>query len=311
MPALPMLDRDALFVTDGGLETTLIFEQGVDLPDFASFPLVEDDDGRALLRAYFAPYVAVAREHGLGFIADTATWRASADWGDRLGYDAAALDRVNRAAVALAQEIADDLRGDVPVAVAGTMGPRGDGYVIDERMSPGEAQAYHAAQVRTFAQAGVDLVSAMTMTYADEATGIVRAALAEDVPAVISFTVETDGRLPDGTALADAIEQVDADTGAAAAYFMVNCAHPTHVTPALAGDGGAWRERIRGLRPNASTLSHAELDEADHLDAGDPADLGRRWAALREQVPSLGIMGGCCGTSAVHVGAICAAVVRA
>jgi homocysteine S-methyltransferase len=127
-----------------------------------------------------------------------------------------------------------------------------------------------------------------------------------DIPAAVSFTVETDGRLPTGQPLHEAIDQVDAETSSGAAYFMVNCAHPTHFADALEYDG-AWRQRLVGLRANASSKSHAELDESTELDEGDPQDLGARHAALRDRLPNVTVLGGCCGTDARHVAAICAA----
>jgi S-methylmethionine-dependent homocysteine/selenocysteine methylase len=147
------------------------------------------------------------------------------------------------------------------------------------------------------------MVTAVTMTYAEEAIGLTRAGAAAGMPAVISFTVETDGRLPSGQSLGDAILEVDAATGLGPAYFMINCAHPTHFDDVLAA-GGDWRERIRGLRANASTKSHAELDESTELDSGDPADLAVRYAELRSVLPNLAVLGGCCGTDERHVEAI-------
>src|SRR5436189_1651192 len=138
------------------------------------------------------------------------------------------------------------------------------------------------------------MVTVLTINYTEEAVGVARAAEAHGLPSVISFTVETDGRLPTGQPLAEAIDQVDSATGGAPAYFMVNCAHPTHFEAELAG--GAWRERIRGIRANASKLSHAELDEADGLDAGDPAELADDHARLNALLPNLNVLGGCCGT---------------
>ena len=293
-----------LFVTDGGMETTLIFHDGLDLPEFAAFPLLDRPDGRAALKRYFEPYFDIARAHGARFQLDTPTWRANRDRGAPLGYDPDALDRVNRDAVAFARELAAGHR-DVEVRVSGLVGPRGDGYVVEERMGPDEAQAYHADQIGSLAAAGADLISALTLTYADEAVGIVRAAAHAGVPVIVSFTVETDGRLPDQTALGAAVEAVDAGTGGAAEAFMINCAHPAHFGPVL--DGGDWTRRIRGLRANASRLSHAELDAAQELDAGDPAELAARYAELRERLPALSILGGCCGTDARHVGAIVSA----
>jgi homocysteine S-methyltransferase len=291
------------YVTDGGLETDLIFHHGVDLPEFASFPLVEDDHGRELLTQYYDGYAAVAAKAGAGLMLEAPTWRANPDWAAIVGYDASALDRVNRAAIELLHGLRDRYQGELgltDVKVGGLHGPRGDGYVAGDDADPDEAAAYHAAQARSAAAAGADLVTALTLTGAGEAIGFVRAVRDTGLPAAVGFTVETDGRLPDGTSLKDAIERVDA--AAPPDYYVVNCAHPTHVAPALGGDG-PWG-RIEGLRPNASRMSHAELDEAPELDEGDPADLAVRTDALRASVPNLRILGGCCGTDSRHVAAL-------
>jgi S-methylmethionine-dependent homocysteine/selenocysteine methylase len=303
---LPQLSGDRVFLTDGGLETTMIFHKGLDLPLFASYKLLEDGQGRAALREYFSRYLAIAREHGAGFVLDTPTWRSNPDWGAQLGDDADALDRVNRAAVAFAQELRKEHGSDAPVLVNGVIGPRGDGYVVDAAMSADVAEEYHSAQVASFVAAGADMVSAITMTYAEEAIGIARACAAAGIPVAISFTVETDGRLPSGQALGAAISQVDAETGLSVAYYMVNCAHPSHFEHVLAG-GGSWLGRIAGLRANASTLSHAELDEAEELDEGDPAELGAGYAALRTHLRNVNVLGGCCGTDDRHIAAMAAA----
>jgi homocysteine S-methyltransferase len=304
---LPRLAGDRLFITDGGMETTLIFHRGIDLPDFAAFDLLKDEAGVAALRAYYEPYVAVAREHGVGAVLDTPTWRASADWGARLGYSPARLEAANRRAVELAEEVRSaPANRDVAIVVNGAIGPRGDGYDPQTLMSADEAENYHRAQVQTFAGTSADMVTALTMTHAEEAIGIARAAASAGVPAAISFTVETDGRLPSGQPLGDAVEQVDADTGDAPAYYMINCAHPSHFAPALE-DGGAWIERVGGVRANASRKSHAELDEAETLDEGDPVELGADYRALRPRLPAVRVVGGCCGTDHRHVAEVCRA----
>ena len=304
---LPQLSGDRLFLTDGGLETVLVFHKGIDLPQFASFPLLEEEPGRAALREYFEGFLELARERDAGFVLDTSTWRANPDWAALLGYDAGALDRVNREAVAFAQAIRDEHAGtDTPVLVNGVIGPRGDGYKAENLMSSEEAEEYHAGQVRSFAEAGADMISAITMTYAEEAIGIARAAAKAELPVAISFTVETDGKLPSGQALGDAIAQVDFETDSAPAYYMVNCAHPSHFEHVVQ-DGGAWVGRIAGLRANASMMSHAELDEAEELDEGDPAELGADYVALRTHLRNVNVIGGCCGTDERHVAAVAAA----
>jgi S-methylmethionine-dependent homocysteine/selenocysteine methylase len=307
--ALPQLGGN-LFITDGGLETTLVFHDGVDLPAFAAFALLERDDGVAILRRYFARYAALARARGVGVVLETPTWRANDDWGGRLGYDAAALADANRRGVGLLLEIrAAYETPTTPIVISGNLGPRGDGYRVDSRMSVEAAVAYHAAQVDVFARTDADMVAAFTMTYPEEAIGIAQAAKACGMPVAISFTVETDGRLPCGMALGDAIERTDAECEGYPAYYMVNCAHPTHFESAIAPDA-TWRMRVRGLRANASTKSHAELDESTELDIGDPPALGEHYRALRMRLPALSIVGGCCGTDDRHVEAICQAMHR-
>jgi homocysteine S-methyltransferase len=301
--ALPQLERP-MFLTDGGLETTLIFHDGLDLPHFAAYDLLRREGGAEALRRYFESYVAIARERGVGIALDTPTWRANPDWGERLGDSRDELAELNRRAVALLEGIRDDLEtGAAPIVISGCVGPRGDGYVVGAEMSADEAASYHGFQVGVFAGTAADFVSALTMTYVDEAIGIVRAAVEASMPVVVSFTVETDGRLPSGQPLDEAVDQVDAETDGAPAYFMINCAHPTHFDTVL--DGAApWAQRIRGLRANSSKMSHAELDEAEELDEGDPHELAAGYVALRIGLPELRVLGGCCGTDYRHIAAI-------
>jgi S-methylmethionine-dependent homocysteine/selenocysteine methylase len=296
------MTRRAVALTDGGLETSLLFHEGFDLPCFASFPLLGDADGRAALRRYFEPFLATAQERGLPFVLDTATWRANPDWGAQLGYDDGTLAAANRDAVEFARELAE---GRPDVTINGVVGPRGDGYVVGERMSGDEAAEYHGWQIGVLQEAGVDRMTALTLSYPEEAVGVVRAATAVGVPVVPSFTVETNGRLPDGTSIPEAVERVDRATGGAAEFFMINCAHPTHIAAGL--DDASALDRIGGMRVNASTLSHAELDEAEELDEGNPVALGRDYAALQDRLPSVRLLGGCCGTDHRHVAEIIAA----
>jgi S-methylmethionine-dependent homocysteine/selenocysteine methylase len=299
---LPQLTDD-LFLTDGGLETTLIFHRGIDLPEFAAFDLFKDDEGTEELRRYYVPYLELAKENGAGFVLESPTWRASPRWAAEIGYSPEELDGVNRKAIALMAELRDQYEDGVsPIVISGCIGPQDDGYDPKQRLSAEDAADYHSTQIGTFADTEADMVAALTMTYADEAIGGTRAAQDAGIPVAISFTLETDGQLPSGQPLSEAIEETDAATGGGPAYYMVNCAHPTHFESVL---GGSWTTRIRGLRANASTKSHAELDEATDLDDGDPEDLGNRYAALKAQLPALNVVGGCCGTDDRHVGRIC------
>jgi len=307
MPAtLPLSASGSVYLTDGGLETTLVFLDGLDLPDFASFPLLGSEDGKAHFDRYFAPYLDTAERIGSGFVIDTVTWRANPDWGARLGCDLRALAEVNRRAVSYAARLGASRPG-LETVVNGVVGPRGDGYVVGETMTAEEAVSYHSLQANAFAAAGAQMMSAVTMTYAEEAIGVVEAGNAAGLPVVVSFTVETDGRLPSGQALGAAIEEVDRETGGAAAYFLVNCAHPTHFASVLEAGleaGEPWVERVQAIRANSSTMSHAELDVAEQLDRGDVQGLAGHYAELQRTLPKLRVVGGCCGTDHEHIAAI-------
>jgi homocysteine S-methyltransferase len=309
---LPQIDG-GWFLTDGGIETVLIYQDGVELPEFAAFVLLETSDGRETLRRYYRRYLDLAvAAPGAGFILETPTWRAGLDWGAKLGFDAEAMQRINVEAVALMNGLRSEYVSRIagPIIVSGCIGPRGDGYAAGAPMEPEDARDAHQLQADALAAAGVDQITAITMTTSAEAMGVARAASRAGCNSAISFTVETDGKLPSGESLAAAIQAVDADAAAhghdAPAYYMINCAHPTHFE-AVVSDAGTWRERIQGLRANASMLSHAELDVMTELDSGDPHDLADRYRRLRTPLSRLNVLGGCCGTDHRHVAAMCEA----
>jgi homocysteine S-methyltransferase len=305
--ALPQLDG-SLFLTDAGLETDLIFNHGIELRGFASHTVLEDPVAMAVVRRYFEGFLGLARELDAGFIMDTLTWRAHPHFAAETGDTPAQLKAATRRAIAFAAELREQSGNSRPVVLNAVTGPCGDAYRPELKISAGEAERYYAEQIGWVADSEIDMYSALTFTQASEATGLVRAARAAGLPVVVSFTVETDGRLPDGQPLREAIEQVDADTGDAAAYFMVNCAHPDHFADAL--DGG-WARRIRGIRANASRRSHAELDEATELDTGNPEELGELYADLLARLPWLNVFGGCCGSDLRHVTSIARSIARA
>ena len=296
-----------LFLTDGGIETTLMFREGLDLPEFAAFTLLDSPAGTTSLQRYFSTYASLAGNYNVGLVLESATWRANTDWGVKLGYTSAALAGMNQKAIALLQDIRREYETEQsPMAISGCIGPRGDGYVPSCAMTTAEAQHYHLPQIVAFRDAGADFVTAVTMNYVEEAIGIVRAARSQAIPVVISFTVETDGKLPTGKSLQEAIVQVDRATNRGPAYYMINCAHPKHFADQLVGEG-AWLHRIRGIRANASTKSHAELDDAETLDEGNPIELGQQFRDLVGRLPHLTVLGGCCGTDSRHIEAICKA----
>lgn len=303
---LPQLNGGT-FLTDGGLETTMIFHKGLDLPEFAAFYLLKGLAGIKELQTYFRTYAAIAKNYGTGFILESATWRANADWGKKLGYSEEELAEANRQAIEMLEKIRAEVEDDkTKIVISGCIGPRGDGYVPSNAMTAEEAEKYHSEQICIYSQTEADMVAAFTMNYVEEAIGIAKAAKSFKMPVAISFTVETDGKLPTGQTLKDAIEQVDRETGNYPAYFMINCAHPTHFADVL--DDGDWVKRIRGLRANSSVKSHEELNESTELDEGNPPELGKQHRQLLDKLPNVNVFGGCCGTDHRHVEEICKAV---
>jgi homocysteine S-methyltransferase len=292
------------FLTDGGFETWMFFVEGFEAPEFAALVLMDDEKAREAMRRYFDRFLGMAEAAGTGFVLDTNTWRGCPAWGPKLGRSTGDMMRLSREAVSFAKTLRENWRHRVsPILINGVLGPVGDGYRAEGTPDASTAQALHAPQIELFADEGVDMVSALTMTNVDEAIGIARTCREMDIPVVISFTLETDGRLPTGQALSDAIRQTDAGTGAAPLYYMINCAHPDHFNGTLA-EGGDWVARIGGVRANASRLSHAELDTAETLDDGNPEEFGNLNAELVRSYPALRVLGGCCGSDHRHVGCV-------
>jgi homocysteine S-methyltransferase len=297
--SLPQLTGE-LFLGDGGVETDLIFNHGIDIPEFAAHTLLPNTKGREALASYFREYLALAREVGAGFILNSQTWKAHTYWAGDLGATEAELRQANRESIDFISSLRDEFKDNAkPIVLDGIIGPRGDAYSPDHDVAAHEAEDYHAQQLGWLAETDVDMVTATTFAESEEAVGVVRAAQTVGLPVVVSFTVETDGALPSGQSLSDAIRYVDKETNSAAAYFGVNCAHPDHFFHVL--ENSDWARRIRALRCNASCKSHAELDESETLDAGDPPELGRRYVEIRETMPWLNVFGGCCGSDLRHV----------
>lgn len=293
---LPQLTGKTV-LTDGGLETVMVFQEGIDLPLFAAFHLMDSEEGLQRLSDYFDRYIPLAKKAGVGFLLESLTWRASPDWTSQLGLSNADMARINRDSIALLEDLRNEHETDeTPMVISGCVGPRGDGYDPGMLMTEAEAEAYHAQQIGVLADTAADLISALTMNNVPEAIGVTRAAKKAGIPVAISFTVEVDGNLPTGQNLSDAIAAVDAATDNAPAYFMINCAHPTHFAQAIAGN-----PRIRGLRANASSCSHEELDNSEVLDDGNPVELGGQFAELMRAHPQLSVVGGCCGTDHRHI----------
>lgn len=301
--ALPQLGGD-MFLTDGGMETTLVYQEDWELPEFAAFVLLDSASGMTALTSYYERYIELALRYGTGLVLESPTWRASPRWGKQIGYSDAELADVNRRAI----EQLVQLRGQhattaSPMVISGCLGPQDDGYAPATQLSVVEALEYHSFQANVFSQTAADMLCAVTFTYVEEAIGATLAAREVDMPIAISFTVETDGRLPSGCSLAEAIGAVDSATKGRPAYYMINCAHPTHFLHEL-GQQRVWTRRIGGVRANASRKSHAELDSSTELDCGDPQDFGKQYIELQRLLPNLRVLGGCCGTDQRHIEAV-------
>lgn len=302
---LPQLSGD-ICLTDGGLETTLVFHEGIDLPEFAAFDLLKNESGQNTLINYLHPYIQIAKKYEFGFILESATWRANHDWIKKIGYTEEEMIDINQRSIQLLSDVRRKNANDKTwMVISGCIGPRGDGYNPKFKMTEQEAENYHTTQIGIFHDTEVDLVTALTLNYIEEAVGITRAAQRLKIPVVISFTVETDGRLPSGETLKEAIERVDKSTENGPVYYMINCAHPTHFEKSLNGD--SWVERIKGIRANASIKSHEELDNSTELDAGNPQEFGQQYRTIRDKYNHINVLGGCCGTDHRHIEEICKA----
>lgn len=301
---------DRLYLTDGGIETWLMYKQGFELPYFCDFQFLDDPTGRAALQRYYREFASIAKQHRTGYVFCSLTYRASREWGQLIGYSPDALAEMNHRAIEFYREIAREVGLDPGSTLySGCIGPRGDAYQVNPTITAESSRDYHAEQIETFRRAGVDLVTALTLKSIEEATGIARAAEAAGVPSVISFTLDRNRTVDGAHSLREAIEAVDAATNRAPAYYMINCSHPVDFGPAL--DQGAWVGRIRGLRANASSLEHGQLCRLGRLEEGDAAELAAQHGEIARLYPHMNVFGGCCGTDFVHVGRICEAVLAA
>ena len=304
--ALPQLNGD-IFLTDAGLETDLIFNHGIDIREFAVHTLLPESSGRAALAKYLRGYLDLAKSQGTGLVLDSQTWKAHMHWTDDLGATEAEIRTANQDAIKFIAQLREEFAGNTSAVVLnGVVGPCGDAYAPEAAVAIDQAEAYHAKQLAWLAETDADMVTALTFTQSDEAARFARSARTVGLPSVISFTVETDGSLPTGQPLNEAIEAVDAASDNAPAYYMVNCAHPDHFAHVLGNE--AWAQRIRGLRCNASRQSHAELDACEVLDDGNPHELVQQYRDMRQKMPWLNVFGGCCGSDIRHVTEIAYAI---
>ncbi|WP_159590444.1 homocysteine S-methyltransferase family protein [Chelativorans xinjiangense] len=298
---LPVAGSGPVFLTEGGSETEIMYRRGFELPEFAMFPLLDIPSAVTAMRDMFRAQLDVAAEFGLGFLLSGLDYRASPDWGAKLGYSATALADANIAAIGFLREIAGDYRDQIPsLLIGGILGPRGDAYGLNRDITAESAEAYHAVQLETLKRTQVDFTCAMTFNNIPEAVGAARAAARIGVPLSVALTLDRTHRLKSGPTLGEAIAEIDAQTGLDAPdYYLVNCSHPLEYEPAL--DDGAWTRRLRGVRPNASKMEKMELCKLNHLEDGHPVELATQLSNLHARYPHMDVFGGCCGTGDKHL----------
>jgi S-methylmethionine-dependent homocysteine/selenocysteine methylase len=296
--------ENKFYLTEGGTETDVLYKWGFELPEFAMFPLLDDPKADQVIRDIYRRYFDVAEKHDTGMLIVGHDYRASPDWGAKLGYTPEGLADMERRTIGFLDSIRREYEDRVSdVYIAGGVGPRGDAYGTGGGITEAEAEDYHSVQLTTLKSTPADMAIALTINNIAEAVGIVRAAESIDIPIGISLTLTTEGRLGSGPTLRDAIETIEEKTNGAAAWFGTNCSHPLEFASALADDG-PWRDRLRYVRPNAAKMDKVALCKLGHLEDGDPVELGEQMGGVARRFPRADILGGCCGTDERHLGEI-------
>lgn len=293
-----------LFLTEGGTETEIMYKHGFELPEFAMFPLLENPIAVTAMRDMFRSQLDVAAEFAMSMLLTGIDYRASPDWGAKLGYSPHGLAQANIQSIEFLRELAGEYNGQIPrTLIGGTIGPRGDAYQLNRTITAAEAEDYHSVQLATLKQAAVDFACAATFNNIPEAVGVARAAKKIGVPLIVSLTVDSSSRLKSGPTVADAIQAIDFEAADAAPIsYLLNCSHPVEFEPALTA--GPWTSRLHGFRPNASKMEKLALCKLGHLEEGDPVELGRLMGGLARRYPHMNVWGGCCGTGDTHLRAI-------
>lgn len=301
--SFPSKQEGRFYLSEGGTETELMYKYGFELPEFAMFPLLNNPDAVSKMREMFRSYLEVVAVNGMCALMGGLDYRASPDWGERLGYSPEGLAEANHHALAFLREIADEYTTDIQeILIQGVIGPRGDAYERNETITENEAEDYHSVQLKTLKEADVDLALAMTFNNIRESIGVARAAAKVGVPLAISFIVNSESKLDTGQSLGEAIATIDAETNHAPEFYSVNCCHPIEYEPAI--ESYDWINRVRGVRPNASKRDKIALCQLGHLEDGDPVELGQQCGDLARRYPHMDIWGGCCGTWDNHLNEI-------
>ncbi|MCB8822139.1 homocysteine S-methyltransferase family protein [Microvirga rosea] len=296
-----------VFLTDGGIETRLIYEFSLGLRDFASFPELFDSRGRAALRKVYTSYLDVAAQSGRPMLIGSPTWRAHPDGLRHAGFgEPDDLTRVNTEAVSFLRELRREMKLEKQVYIAGVIGPRGDGYRAEGAPQTEEAQHYHHAQARALADAGVDFLYAPTFASRTELIGVALAMAGTGCTYALAPVINGHGDLPDGSSLSEVISFIDATVQPRPLYYLTGCVHASTFSDAVADDDRLqplMPKRLVGMKANASALPPEKLNDLDHVEGDEPAAFARGILNLHNKY-SLRILGGCCGTDAGHIRAL-------
>jgi S-methylmethionine-dependent homocysteine/selenocysteine methylase len=296
----PPQKEGRFYLSEGGTETEILYKYGFELPQFATFPLLDNPEAVSKMQGMYRNYLDVVAKHGMCALIGGLDYRASPDWAELLGYSPEALSEANHKSINFLREVADEYLSDIPeILIQGLIGPRGDAYERNRSITENEAEDYHSVQLTTLKEADVDLALAITFNNVPESIGVARAAKKIGVPLAISLTLDSTSKLNSGPSLAEAITQIDDETDLAPEFYLINCSHPLEYEPAI--ESGDWINRIRGVRPNASKLEKIALCKIGHLEDGDPIELGEQCGDLARRYPHMDIWGGCCGTWDTHL----------
>lgn len=295
---IDIINKDDIIITDGGLETTLIYKYNIELPYFSCINLLKTDSGRNIIYNCLLNYVNISEKYNVNIIIETPTWRCSKKWSKLLNCENSDIEKINREAVNIVKSIK---KNNKKIIISGNIGPIDDGYVISNKLTIEELKEYHSEQIYILANENVDIISAFTINYVEEAIGITLVCKDINIPLVISFTLNIDGKLPSGMTLEDSIKYIDKYTNYYPMYYMINCAHPKHFISLFKDNNSDWIKRIKGIRSNASDKSHEELNNSKKLDIGNIVELSNYCKNIRKENKHINIFGGCCGTDENHV----------
>lgn len=295
-------------ITDGGIETRIMFETNLSMdPELQVAALVPDPDGAAALRSIYESYIKAAGEFGLPIVIGTPTFRASLNFARRAGHGGEeSVRELNVGAVRLLRQLRED-SDHRPIFIAGVIGPSGDAYTPGDALGAPEAAAYHRLQTEVLAEEGVEFLFAPTFPAVDEALGVAMAMGRSGLPYVVSFVLDTAGRVLDGTPLTAAIERIDNEALPPPLYYSISCVYPDVAARALedaARDSKTLVGRIAELKANGSPLGTDELVRLDHIEATPPEPFAELLWSLHESHPVLRVIGGCCGTDDRHIRAL-------